>query len=97
MYGPIVLAGRMGTQGLAPGAQLIVNERESGEHAQRRGEDSEVVKAARRTGARTSGARTGTSSNFAPRASMAAPAVDLVPWFRVTHERYNLYWQRNSA
>ena len=30
MYGPIVLAGRMGTEGLTPGSQLIVNERESG-------------------------------------------------------------------
>jgi DUF1680 family protein len=30
MNGPIVLAGRLGTEGLSPGADLIVNERESG-------------------------------------------------------------------
>ncbi len=31
MYGPIVLAARLGTQGITPGSQLIVNERKSGE------------------------------------------------------------------
>ena len=30
VYGPIVLAGRLGKDGLAPGDQIIVNERESG-------------------------------------------------------------------
>ena len=30
VYGPIVLAGRLGREGLAPGNQIIVNERESG-------------------------------------------------------------------
>ena len=30
VYGPIVLAGRLGKEGLAPGNQIIVNERESG-------------------------------------------------------------------
>ncbi len=30
MYGPIVLAGRLGTAGLTPDAQIIVNERTSG-------------------------------------------------------------------
>ena len=30
LYGPIVLAGRFGQQGLAPRSQIIVNERESG-------------------------------------------------------------------
>src|SRR5690606_40061403 len=30
MFGPIVLVGRMGTHGLSPGADLIVNERLSG-------------------------------------------------------------------
>ena len=30
VYGPIVLAGRLGRDGLAAGNQIIVNERESG-------------------------------------------------------------------
>src|SRR5581483_5475975 len=30
VYGPVVLAGRMGSEGLAPGNQIIVNERTSG-------------------------------------------------------------------
>ena len=39
MYGPIVLAGRLGREGLTRGSQIIVNERESGTmlNAQRRG------------------------------------------------------------
>ena len=36
VYGPIVLAGRLGREGLAPGTQIIVNERESGNDAERR-------------------------------------------------------------
>src|SRR5690606_6215366 len=31
LYGPIVLAGRLGTEGLSAGADIIVNERQSGE------------------------------------------------------------------
>jgi DUF1680 family protein len=31
MHGPLVLAGRLGTAGLSPGADMIVNERESGQ------------------------------------------------------------------
>ena len=31
MQGPLVLAGRLGTAGLSPGADIIVNERESGQ------------------------------------------------------------------
>ena len=34
VYGPIVLAGRLGREGLAPGNQIIVNERESGKHVE---------------------------------------------------------------
>jgi len=31
MHGPLVMAGRLGTAGLSPGADIIVNERESGQ------------------------------------------------------------------
>jgi DUF1680 family protein len=95
VYGPIVLAGRMGTAGLSPGAQLIVNERESGNMLQAdvkvprwmRPLDDLVTNTSRtnpeRLEFRTSGFEGGAS-------------VELVPWFRLTHERYNLYWKKNA-
>jgi uncharacterized protein len=96
MYGPIVLAGRMGTEGLSPGSQLIVNERESGRMLQAdvriprwtRPID-ELVKYTTRTHAQRLEFRT---TGFAEGAS-----VELLPWFRLTHERYNLYWRAEQA
>jgi DUF1680 family protein len=94
-YGPIVLGGRMGTEGLSPGSQLIINERESGNMLKAdvkiprwRKPLEEFVANTRRTNPdklefRTSGFEDGAS-------------VDLIPWFRLTAERYNLYWRREA-
>ena len=94
MYGPIVLGGRMGTEGLSPGSQLIINERESGKMLQADVKIprwtrplSDLVKHTARTSPEKLEFRT---SGFEGGAH-----VDLIPWFRLTHERYNLYW-RNS-
>jgi len=91
VYGPIVLGARMGTEGLSPGSQLIINERESGNMLQADVKIprwtkplAELVKHTTRTNAAKLEFRT---SGFAGGAS-----VDLIPWFRLTHERYNLYW-----
>jgi uncharacterized protein len=96
MYGPIVLGGRMGTEGLTPGSQLIINERESGNMLQAAVKIpkwtkpiGELVKHTTRTNAqklefRTSGFEGGDS-------------VEMIPWFRLTHERYNLYWKASSS
>lgn len=65
MNGPIVLAGRLGTEGLTAGADLIVNERESGQML-----DKPIA---------------------TPRLA-ASKDVELVPWYRIAHERYTLYW-----
>jgi DUF1680 family protein len=66
MNGPIVLAGRLGTEGLAPGADLIVNERTSG-----------------------------TMLNMPTATPTLAESskIELVPWYRIAHERYTLYWR----
>ena len=65
MNGPIVLAGRLGTDGLSPGADLIVNERTSGTMLDRP----------------------------IPTPTLAESAhIELVPWYRIAHERYTLYW-----
>lgn len=92
LYGPIVLAGRMGTEGLTPGAQIIKNERESGEmlHIARevptwnlnRDQPAAHIRAIenRPLAFRASGVR-------------ELPNLELIPYFAITHERYNLYWR----
>jgi DUF1680 family protein len=91
-YGPIALAGRLGTAGLTPGSQLIVNERESGNML------SETVPIPRwnrpLTELVTSTTRNDPDSlRFTTRGFDGGASVELIPWFRLAHERYNLYWQ----
>jgi len=94
MYGPIVLGGRMGTEGLSPGSQLIINERESGKMLQA---DVKIPRWTRplaemvKHTARTSPDRL----EFRTDGFDGGAHVDLIPWFRLTHERYNLYWQNS--
>jgi len=64
MHGPLVLAGRLGTEGLSPGADLIVNERTSG-----------------------------TMLNIPMETPRLGASIELVPWHRIAHERYTLYWR----
>jgi uncharacterized protein len=94
MYGPLVLAARMGSQGMQPGDDLIVNERTYGDvlalpeppplpRLQLGGRAlQEVVRPA--------------DKPFTFRVAAEAPGardLELVPYHRVTHERYALYWQ----
>jgi hypothetical protein len=93
MYGPVVLAGRLGTQGVTPASQLIVNERQSGEML---GEKIDIPRWNRPLAellANTS--RTDAATlRFTARGFEGGVSVELIPWFRIAHERYNLYWQR---
>jgi len=96
-YGPIVLAARLGTQGLTPGSQLIVNERESGNMLN---EAVPIPRWNRPLGELvTSTTRNaGDSLSFTTRGFDGGVSVELIPWFRIAHERYNLYWRgRNPA
>ncbi len=95
VYGPIVLAGRFGTEGLTPGSQLIVNERESGNMLQAdvkvprwMGSFEELVRRTKRTSEER--------LEFQAAGFGGNSTVDLLPWFRMAHERYNLYWQRSA-
>jgi DUF1680 family protein len=91
-YGPIVLAGRMGSAGLEPGSQLIINERESGNMLQA---DVKIPRWTRALGelvkhtTRTHPDRL----EFRTTGFEGGASVDLLPWFRLSHERYNLYWR----
>jgi DUF1680 family protein len=91
VYGPIVLAGRLGREGLAPGNQIIVNERESGNMLKA---DVEVPMLAgdltTLTSRITQDARD--PLTFHTNGLGRPRDVELVPYYRLSHERYNLYW-----
>jgi DUF1680 family protein len=96
LYGPLVLAGRFGTQGLTPGSQLIVNERESGSML-----NAEIAiphwpwPISALPGALTRDQ--GPELSFTARGFEGVESVKFAPYFRLTHERYNLYWRTTST
>jgi DUF1680 family protein len=92
MYGPIVLAARLGTEGLTPGSQLIVNERESGNMLNA---DVQIphwpLPLSSLPGALTRDDGPGLS--FTARGFAGVDTLTFAPYFRLGHERYNLYWR----
>lgn len=92
-YGPLVLAGALGREGLAPGSDIIVNERKYGEYndtpftAPTLGNDpapSSVLRAKDRPLEFTL-------------MSAEQHAIRLVPYHRIAHERYATYWRVSST
>jgi hypothetical protein len=91
MCGPIVLVGSLGKEGITPGADLHINERTIGDVMNEAvdvpsfaGPLNEIVEKIKPTDSpltfRTDG--------------LGRPAdVTLVPYYRLAHERYNMYWQ----
>lgn len=96
VYGPIVLAGRFGTEGLSPGAQLIVNERESGKMLNADVKIPRWTQPLEALVANTARTRAD-KLEFRTSGFEGDAHVDLAPWFRLTHERYNLYWRAHTA
>jgi len=96
VYGPIVLAGRLGRDGLAPGNQIIVNERESGRMLNADVEIPVLVGDAATLPERIRrDPRAGLT--FRTHGAGRPRDVELVPYYRVAHERYNLYWKVVTA
>jgi len=96
MFGPLVLAARLGTAGLTPGAQLIVNERESGQMLNY----AVPIPAWTQPLALLPGALVrdaGETLAFTASGFANNETVKFAPWFRLTNERYNLYWQRSAS
>ncbi len=93
LYGPLVLAGRLGTEGITPGSDLIVNERNSGEMLN---QPVSLPRWSRDLSQLLAGVERVASPTLAFRATGfdGGRHVDLMPWFRIAHERYNLYWSR---
>ena len=95
LYGPIVLAGRLGRKGLTPGADIIVNERTYGDVLNDEvdvpvliGDAQEIVRQIKpSTGSALTFHATGIGGTGHPR------DVSLMPYYRIAHERYNLYWK----
>jgi DUF1680 family protein len=92
MYGPIVLAARLGTAGLTPGSQLIINERQSGEMLNENVDIPRWDRPLAELVANTTRADP-SSLRFTTRGFAGGATVEMIPWFRLTHERYNLYWK----
>jgi uncharacterized protein len=93
IYGPIVLAARLGTQGLTPGSQLIVTERKSGEMLNANVDIPRWSRPLNELLANTQRVE-GSQLRFATRGFDDGKSVELIPWFRLTNEHYNLYWHR---
>jgi uncharacterized protein len=96
MYGPIVLAGRFGTAGLTPGSQLIVNERESGKMLNA---EVTIPRWTKPVGdlAKLTTRTDPASLRFRTTGFEGGASVELIPWFRLTDERYNLYWRKTGS
>src|SRR5262245_39956692 len=92
MYGPLVLAGRLGAEGITPGSDLIVNERTSGEMLNRPIELPRLAMSAANVRSNVKPRGTGTL-NFVARALDPDRDVELIPCHRIAHERYTLYWR----
>jgi DUF1680 family protein len=92
MYGPIVLAGRLGTQGLSNGADIIVNERQSGEmlHIPRELPAWTLDREQLAAHVKPSGDR---ALAFTARGIVGFQDMKLIPYYAIAHERYNLYWK----
>ncbi|WP_442681534.1 beta-L-arabinofuranosidase domain-containing protein [Sphingomonas sp. ASY06-1R] len=93
-YGPLVLAGALGKDGLAPGADIIVNERKYGSYndtpfaAPQLAGEPDALAASIRPAQQP--------LEFTVAAADGKP-VRLVPYYRIAHERYATYWELKPA
>jgi DUF1680 family protein len=89
-YGPLVLAGALGRDGLQPGADIVINERKYGEYNNAgftaptlAGDPARIAGSVRRTGK---------PLEFTIQSAEQMP-VRLIPYHRIAHERYATYWK----
>jgi DUF1680 family protein len=92
VYGPIVLAGMLGRQGLSPGADIIINERTYGDVL------NDPVDVPSLAGGRSKIVErimpvAGSPLTFNTPVADRPDPLTLIPFFRVAHERYSIYWK----
>jgi DUF1680 family protein len=92
MFGPVVLAARLGTEGMQPGDDVIVSERNYGD-VLKLPMDMPRLALNQATLEQYVQRQVGQPLTFKLRASQPDTAFELVPFHRIAHERYNLYWQ----
>lgn len=93
-YGPLVLAAALGREGLADGADIVINERKFGEY---NNGPVAVPQLAGPAGALPGRVRaTGKPLEWTIR-SADGRDVRLVPYHRIAHERYATYWKLAPA
>jgi DUF1680 family protein len=92
LYGPIVLAGRLGKEQLSAGADLIENERTSGEMLNSPvsvpdwiGRPDEFSQRIERS--------PGAALLFRAGGFEGGRSIELAPYYEIAHERYTLYWR----
>ena len=90
IYGPIVLAGALG-HNVAPGADLHVNERTIGEPFNDPIEVPVLVGDLAKMAAKIK--PTDSPLTFRTEGLGRPAEVTLVPYYRIAHEHYNLYWK----
>lgn len=92
-YGPLVLAGALGREGLAPGSDIVVNERKYGAYNDTPFDmptlagSPETIASHLRPGDRP--------LEFTTLSTEQRP-VRLAPYHRIAHERYAIYWPMKS-
>jgi DUF1680 family protein len=92
LFGPIVLAGIFTGNPVKPRDQLIVNERESGNMLNDLVAIPRWARPLAELLANTK--RTNTEHlAFTTRGFEGGASVELIPWYRVSNERHNLYWR----
>jgi hypothetical protein len=92
LYGPIVLAGTLGKAGLTPGADIIVNERTYGD-VLTEAVDVPTIAADPTKVVQTIKPVAGAALTFTAPIPGKPNGLTLVPYFRIAHERYSIYWK----
>lgn len=92
MYGPIVLAGKLGQQGMTPGSDTIINERNYGTPLNEpvevpilAGDPATLVKQLKPSG--------DAPLTFITNGIGQPHDVTLIPYWKIAHERYSIYWK----
>jgi uncharacterized protein len=92
MFGPVVLAARMGSDGIGPGDDVVVGNWAYGKVLDR---SVDLPVLALGTGDLEARIRRqpGRSLSFRQTASPTSAGFDLRPFHRIAHERYSIYWR----
>lgn len=96
VYGPIVLVGALGREGMTPGSDTLVNERLSGTPLNQP-IDVPVLTGDAAMMVEKIEAVAGSPLTFRTVGLGRPKDVSLVPYYRLAHERYNMYWQLEKA